>query len=95
MVAPRKGVYTIGSNSFAPDAFFEAWAKGDKSAPADTSLRASIIGSFGLPKDDSYIYHAIASVTLNQVQVAIDAGRRNGLLDWYLDKEGTPVLQAS
>ena len=95
MVSPRKGVYTTGSSSFVPDAFFEAWAKGEKSAPADSNFRASIISSFGLPKDDSYVYHAIASVTLNQVQVAIDAGGQNGLHAWYLHEDGIPVLQGS
>ncbi|KAL9117525.1 MAG: hypothetical protein Q9187_005939 [Circinaria calcarea] len=88
MVAPRKGFYTTGSSEFVPDAFFDSWEKGTKSAPDHNQFRASVISNFGLRKDDSYVYHAIASVTLDQVQAAVHAGGQNGLHDWYLDEDG-------
>lgn len=94
MVAPHKDVYTTGSSTFEPDAFFESWGTGAKSAPDHNDFSASVISSFGLPKDDSYVYHAIASVTLDQAQAAVHAAGHNGLHDWYLDEDGRPVQRA-
>ena len=55
-------------------------------------FRSAIIQSFNLSEDDSYVYHAIASVTLSEVQAALEAGTANGLCDWYLDERGATVL---
>jgi len=82
---------TVGSASFDPDRFFERWASGDISAPKDNDLRSAIITAFDLKSDDDYVYHATASVTLAQVQAAINYGDRGGLLAWYTDAEGKPV----
>lgn len=57
-----------------------------------SDLRSAIIEGFNLPGNDSYTYHAIASVTLNQVQATIEAGTAHGLCDWYLNEEGRSVL---
>ena len=54
-----------------------------------------MIATFNLPEDDNYVYHAIASVTLAQVQVAIDHGAVSGLHAWYFDREGRPVTTPS
>lgn len=54
-------------------------------------LRSAITSGFGLPSDDSYVYHAIASVTLAQVEDAVKASTSNGLCDWYQDVEGHQV----
>ena len=54
-------------------------------------LRSAMMKGFGLAANDSYVYHAIASVTLAQVQDAIEAGRANGLCDWYQDADGHQV----
>ena len=54
-------------------------------------LRSAIITGFNLSESDSYVYHAIASVTLQQVQAAVEAGTAHGLCNWYLGEDGTPV----
>lgn len=82
---------TEGSFDFSADALFEAWGNGQCSVPHNEDFRSSIIATFNLPKDDNYVYHAIASVTLAQVQAAIDHGAESGLHAWYLDSEGRPV----
>ena len=60
----------------------------------NNDFQQAIITAFNLPpggtKDD-YVYHAIASVTLEQVQCVIEAGEKNGLHRWYVDEEGKSV----
>lgn len=87
----QTGQRTEGSSFFGADALFEAWDNGHCPVAHHNDFRSSIITTFSLPKDDSYVYHAAASVTLAQVQVAIDHGAESGLHAWYLDSEGTPV----
>ena len=82
---------TEGASHFEPDALFEAWGKDRKSLPDNDDLKSSIISTFNLPHNDGYVYHATASVTLSQVQEAIDHGSEAGLHAWYLDDEGKPV----
>lgn len=54
-------------------------------------LRSAIITGFGLSSHDDYVYRAIASVTLSQVQGAVEAGTENGLCDWYPAVDGSSV----
>ena len=54
-------------------------------------LRSAIITGFGLSSHDDYVYHAIASVSLSQVQGAVEAGTENGLCDWYPAADGSTV----
>ena len=82
---------TKGSSNFEPDALFEAWRKDQKSLPENDDLKSSIISTFNLPHNDSYVYHATASVNLSQVQEAINHGSKAGLHAWYFDDEGRPV----
>ena len=51
----------------------------------------AIITAFHLSKNDGYVYHATASVSLSQAQRAINAGTSNGLCDWYLSPDGISV----
>ena len=81
---------TTGVAQFDPDTFFASWADGK--LPRNNQFRASIISTFELPDNDSYVYHAIASVTLAQVQEAINHGGESGLHAWYLDDSGKPVI---
>lgn len=86
---PRKGPSTIGSDIFDPDRLLtdaelhqnihEALNKND--------LRTAIIRAFGLPDGDSYEYRAMTSVSLRQVQNAVNAGPLNGLHAWYSKNE--------
>ncbi|KAL8970527.1 MAG: hypothetical protein Q9197_003769 [Variospora fuerteventurae] len=88
---PAKGprAQTIGSAQFEPDTFFDTWAKDPGSLlPLDNDLRSSISTAFNLPESDNYVYHAVASVTLKQVQEAIEHGGQNGLHAWYTEGSG-------
>ena len=85
---------TKGASHFEPDALFETWSKDRKGMPENDDLRSSIISLFNLPHNDSYVYHAIASVTLSQVQEAVNYGGKVGLHTWYLDDEGKPVRKS-
>lgn len=76
---------------FSPDDLFDQWANREKPLPENNDLRSSIIRTFQLPRDDGYVYHAIASVNLSQVQSAIEHGSEAGFHAWYKDKEGKVV----
>ncbi|KAL9095171.1 MAG: hypothetical protein Q9165_002427 [Trypethelium subeluteriae] len=83
---------TVGSSSFDPEAFLEAWKSGGIGPPKeDDDLRAATVEAFGLKENDDYVYHATASVTLAQVQQAIRAGDANGLHAWYKDEQGQHI----
>ena len=84
------GPRTTGAAFFDPDALFATWAK-EPTPPQNDDLRSSIITTFNLPSNDSYVYHAIASVTLSQVQEAVNHGSGVGLHAWYRDHEGKEV----
>lgn len=88
--APKGRPYTVGSSTFDPDAFLARW-NASTSPPQNNDLRGCILTHFGIPATDNYVYHAVASVTLKQVQSAIEAGASHGLHTWYLDAEGAPV----
>lgn len=87
--------YTSGSPSFNPDTVYAE----DLNSPSSTvqqclkvhGLWPAISYLFALPEDDAYVYHATASVTLEQVQKAILAGNAQGLHDWYLDSDGEAI----
>jgi hypothetical protein len=82
---------TEDSTSFSPDAYFEAWEKGDITAPVDNDFHKFILTTFGLPDDDTYTYAAVAEVTLAQAQKYIEYGGQGGLHAWYKDDQGKPV----
>lgn len=89
---PDKGLSVSNPNSYFKDTSCATTAllyleKND--------LRSAIVEGFNLPENDSYVYHAIASVTLSQVQAAIEAGTTNGLCDWYVNEQGISVLLAN
>ena len=81
---------TTGSNDFHPDALFTKWSE-SPTLPIANDLRSSIIQTFSLAERDDFVYHAIASVTLADVQDAIDRGGAGGLHAWYRDEEGKSV----
>ncbi|THW61454.1 NAD(P)-binding protein [Aureobasidium pullulans] len=81
---------TEDSTSFSPDAYFEAWEKGEITAPYDNDFRKFILSTFGLPHDDTYTYAAVAEVSLLQAQTYVEFGGQGGLHAWYRDDEGKP-----
>ena len=87
----RAKPYTVGSLSFGPDRFFSEWDESILSR--DNDLKQCIIRAFGLKSNDDYIYHAVASVTLDQVQAVINAGGLNGMHAWYRDGKGEQVMR--
>ena len=91
MTLQQGRAWTIGAFQFEPDVIFESWKNGQKDLPKNDDLKSSIISTFDLPNNDGYIYHATASVTLSQVQEAINHGGKAGLHAWYLSEEGEPV----
>jgi len=74
---------------FSADIFLELW--GPQFLPKNNDFRGAIVRAFGLEPTDDYVYHAVASVTLTQVQVAIDHGNKNGMHAWYRDENGQQV----
>jgi hypothetical protein len=96
MVPPRPQARTTKSASFDPAQFLDKWpARSSELLPQANDLRTSIIKAFRLKDSDDYIYHAIASVTLAQVQQAINHGAgENGMLHaWYRDPGGNQVMK--
>lgn len=85
----RARPHTVGSPSFDPDEFFEKWD--EALVPHNNRLQACIKQAFKLKPNDDYVYHAIASVTLEQVQVAINYGGANGMHAWYRDEKSEQV----
>lgn len=82
---------TDGSSTFSPDAYFDAWAKGELTPPYDNNFRKFIIQSFGLSPRDDYPYKATAEVTLLQAQTYLEMGAQGGLHAWYKDVEEEKV----
>lgn len=78
-----------GSVNFDPYALFTGWAT--ESEIQNDDLESLVERAFGLKPNDNYVYHAVASVTLGQVQRAIEHGGQMGLHAWYIDEEGKQV----
>lgn len=81
----RKGPSTIGAATFDPESLLTNAESHNKTREAlhENDLRSAIITTFGLPATDKYTYHANASVNLEQVQNAVNAGTAQGLQAWY------------
>lgn len=95
MVPPSPPARTVKSASFDPAQFFDAWSgRSLDLLPQDDDLRGSITKAFGLKDSDDYVYHAISSVTLAQVQHAVNCGAgQSGMLHaWYRDSDGKQVI---
>ncbi|KAB5560043.1 hypothetical protein GE09DRAFT_1115430 [Coniochaeta sp. 2T2.1] len=83
----------VGSPAFDPDErVHDAAARGEALAHLEKDeFRDAISSWFKLPKADRYVYHAITSVLLSQVQDVVNRGRANGLHDWYRNETGEPL----
>ncbi|KAF2216316.1 hypothetical protein CERZMDRAFT_33393 [Cercospora zeae-maydis SCOH1-5] len=89
MPIPKKP-QTEGSVTFDPGKFFDAWSRGELTAPYDNDFRKFTIKSFGLRLNDQYGYRATTEVTLLAAQSHVEAGAANGLHTWYRDTTGQP-----
>jgi hypothetical protein len=88
---PKNTPYTAGSTGFEPDAFIKQWNLDLVPNSEENDLNGCIQKAFELNNKDDYVYHAIASVTLQQVQSAVNAGSLNGMHAWYKDTDGKQV----
>lgn len=82
---------TVQGASLDPEKLCERWANHELSAPVDNDLKSAVEKTFGIKSNDTYVYHAIMSVTLAEVQRAINHGDQSGLHVWYLDQNDQPV----
>lgn len=87
---PSRKARTEGAASFDPDDLFSTWDI-NESGLRDDDLKTAVVRTFKLKSNDSYEYHAVASVTLNQVQHAVSAGGQHGLHAWYLFEDAKQV----
>ena len=94
MAPSPRAPYSVGSPSFDPDVLFTQWST-NPTLPNGNDFRSSILATFSLPLTDNYVYHAIASVNLSQVQQAINAGSSNNLHAWYRSSTNEPVCSPS
>ena len=90
---PRTGAVLamVSAPTFDPDKFFDAWAKEEITPPYDNDFRKFIIRSFGLKLSDSFVYRAVAEVTLLQAQTYLEYGGMGRLHEWYKDEGGKQV----
>ncbi|CAJ2504084.1 Uu.00g114780.m01.CDS01 [Anthostomella pinea] len=85
-------LYCEGSPSWNPDAYAAdtaLQARAEEQLSKD-DLQSAIATSFALRRNDSYVYHAIVSVTLPQVQHVVSLGGANGLHAWYRTAAAPP-----
>lgn len=91
---PKPPPSCAGNPSFKPKTVFD---DSDRLQEAldwlhrENSLYQACRVLFNLPHPDDYTYHAIASVTLAEVQHAIDLGASHNLHAWYRNPDRSPV----
>ncbi|KAI1104561.1 hypothetical protein F4804DRAFT_185578 [Jackrogersella minutella] len=99
-MAPGKPfTYCEGAPSWNPTTYVADTALHERAEAllAGDNLQSAIATSFSLPppRRDPYVYHAIVSVTLPEVQHVVSLGRQNGLHAWYFapspEQEPTPA----
>lgn len=82
---PSQHPSCVGAPSFDPSALVrDADTRSKTIALLDEDDFAGAIRTyFNIPVSDTYVYHAITSVTLPQVQHVVKLGAANGLHAWY------------
>ncbi|KAI4866357.1 hypothetical protein F4820DRAFT_261882 [Hypoxylon rubiginosum] len=87
MAPSRPFTYCEGAPSWNPSTYAADAALHERAEAllAQDNLQAAVAASFSLPppRRDPYVYHAIVSVTLPEVQHVVSLGGRNGLHSWY------------
>ncbi len=93
--APKKAVeYCVGAPAFVPALQVQnVTAREDALKHLEgNDFDRAIASWFQLREDPPYVYHAIASVTLPQVQSVVKLGAANGLHAWYRSETGDTKL---
>ena len=90
-------MHCVGSPSFQPQQLIEDANRQSKAQQhlANDELRAASRVLLSLPDPDAYVYHAMTSVKLAEVQRIVSMGGVNGLHGWYRAEDGTPVRRPS
>ncbi|KAL8350939.1 hypothetical protein RB601_000888 [Gaeumannomyces tritici] len=89
-------VYCVGSRGpFDPEARTDdaegILMRGAAEALARNDLRGAIRSWFDIPERDGYVYHALMSVRLDEVQRAVDVAAQKGSPPWYRAPDGEPL----
>jgi hypothetical protein len=81
----RKFTHCIGSPSWRPDEFVEDEERQKEAEErlGQNDLLRAVAVAFRIPERDAYVYHAMTSVTLAEVQRVVGLGGVNGLHAWY------------
>lgn len=88
---PSKKPYCVGSKTFRPGEIDPALQQTILKLLFQNNLFHATCALFDIPEDDTYIYHATASVQLRQVQHVVSLGGSNGLHAWYRSEDGSVV----
>lgn len=93
MPHPSRSTYCVGSPSFQPEAAANDDTKKRQVLEllATNDLYNASRVLFGLPQNDEYVYHATASVKLDEVQHVVNLGAINSLHAWYKSDDGSQV----
>lgn len=94
-VAPKQGC--VGSPTFDPEQQVRDERAREEALAhlREDEFEKAIRSWFKLPATDTYVYHAITSVELAQVQDVVKRGGAHGLHDWYRNDAGEPVSDLS
>ncbi|KAI2637641.1 hypothetical protein GGS26DRAFT_419384 [Hypomontagnella submonticulosa] len=86
-MAPKPFTYCEGAPSWNPATYIADAALQERAETflASDNLQSAVAASFSLPPPsrDPYVYHAVVSVTLPEVQRVVSLGGHNGLHSWY------------
>ncbi|KAI1466587.1 uncharacterized protein F4812DRAFT_434801 [Daldinia caldariorum] len=89
MPPSRTFTYCEGAPSWNPTTYVADAALHEhvEALLSNDDFQSAIIASFSLPhpRRDSYVYHAIVSVTLAEVQHIVSLGRQNAFHAWYFE----------
>ena len=78
---------TLEAGLFDPDTFISRWSKGELQPPDDRDLGSTIKEAFKLKPNDNYVYHAVASVSLEDMRRYLSAGDVGMLQAWYFEED--------
>ncbi|KAI0119466.1 hypothetical protein F4814DRAFT_411967 [Daldinia grandis] len=99
-MAPNKAfTYCEGAPSWNPTTYVTDAALHERAEAllASDDFQSAVIASFALPhpRRDPYVYHAIVSVTLAEVQRIVSLGRQNAFHAWYFEPAPAPAPSPS
>ncbi|KAL8387372.1 hypothetical protein RB595_009951 [Gaeumannomyces hyphopodioides] len=93
---PAPAVYCVGSRSpFDPEARTDdaegIFLRGAAEALAQNDLRGAVNSWFDIPEGDGYVYHALMSIRLDEVQRVVAMAAQKGSPPCYRTPDGEPL----